>query len=197
VGSGRLADNGGWRQPRGDRERSGPACARSRKERRFNRSGSAARRPWLRLLPPTRRARMAGQSRKPHSRNPPPLPDRLADALSPAARHIKGLVGTERRTRQYLGRIGTTEVSVSRFRQTATAPHFDASRVNRRSRCDIRGIVRRATCRDGRPSLFTWQARLSKRSIRLGGSLCAMLLPRRRPAWSDRAIPAMGHRRGE
>jgi hypothetical protein len=35
VGSGRLADNGGWRQPRGDRGRSGPACARSRKERRF------------------------------------------------------------------------------------------------------------------------------------------------------------------
>src|SRR5207244_10720783 len=35
VGSGRLADNGGWRQPRGDRERSGPACACSRRERRF------------------------------------------------------------------------------------------------------------------------------------------------------------------
>jgi hypothetical protein len=28
------------------------------------------------------------QSRKPHSRNPPPLPDRLGDALSPAAQHF-------------------------------------------------------------------------------------------------------------
>ncbi len=75
LGSGRLANNGGWRQPRGDRGRSGPACALSCKERRFHRGGSAARRRWLRLLPPTRRAQDGGAVPQPHPRSPPPPPD--------------------------------------------------------------------------------------------------------------------------
>ena len=82
VGSGRLADNGGWRQPRGDRERSGPACARSRKERRFlvrrvggqatsaSASPPDATRPGRRVSPATSSAQPAA----PPGRTPvPPL----------------------------------------------------------------------------------------------------------------------------
>jgi len=39
----------------------------------FDSGGSAARRRWLRLLPPTRRAQDGGAVPQPHPRNPPPL----------------------------------------------------------------------------------------------------------------------------